>query len=438
MNSSLPNNQKGVLSRRHFLYLAGAGSLAFLVGCASSPVTGRPQLMLVSEEREIEVDRENSPHQISADYGRVQDDALNDYVASVGSEIAKQSHRPDMPYSYNVLNASYVNAYAFPAGTIGVSRGILLNMNSEAELASLIGHEVGHVSARHTAQRMSQGILTSVALTGLVVAAEPEWEQVVGGLGSIGAGALLASYSRNQEREADKLGLQYMAEAGYSPRGYVGLMEMLKEMSHKKKSFLQVLFSTHPMSRERYKTAVERADEYSKRNKPVYRERYMDNTASLRRIREAIEEMQEGNERMANGEPEKAREHYAKALKTAPEDYAANLKMAKCQIALEKPAKARKYSRAAREIYPEEPQAHHVLGITYIQLEKYEQALQQFNAYKEKLPGNPNTVFFQGYSLEAMDRKSRAAEKYHSYLEKVNRGKYAEHAHKKLKEWGYI
>lgn len=437
MSSSCKNN-KGGLSRRRFLYLTGAGSIAFLAGCATHPVTGRPRLMLVSEQQEIEVDRENSPHQISADYGRSQDSGLNEYVAQVGSEIAEQGHRPDMPYAFNALNATYINAYAFPGGTIGVSRGILLELENEAELASLIGHEVGHVAARHTAQRMTRGILTSVALTGLVVAADPEWEPVVGGLGAIGAGALLAGYSRSQEREADELGLEYMAAADYHPRGFVGLMEMLKEMSGRDRSFLEVMFATHPMSSERYQTAVSRAEEYSQRDRRIYRERYMDNTASLRQIREGIERMQEGDERMSAKEPEKAREHYAKALDTAPEDYAANLKMAKCQLGLEEPGEAEKYALAAREIYPEEPQALHILGMAHISRQKYEEALAQFDSYKEKLPGNPNTVFFQGYSLEGMGRRSRAAEKYQRYLQQVREGEYARHARNRLEQWGYI
>ncbi|WP_291323659.1 M48 family metalloprotease [Desulfonatronospira sp.] len=427
------------LSRRHFLYLAGAGSLYLVAGCATHPVTGRSQFMLMSESQEIEVDKTNSPHQISADYGVVQDRNLNSYVAGVGQDIASKSHRPQMPYSFNTLNAPYINAYAFPGGTIGITRGILLELQDEAELASLIGHEVGHVTARHTAQRMTRGMLASLVFAGAAAAAGPQWEGVVAGLGNIGAGALLASYSRNQEREADELGLEYMARSDYNPEGFIGLMKMLKELSGEDRAALDLLFSTHPMSSERYQTAVNRVrSDYAKNSKPLYRERYMDNTAGLRKIKKAVQEMQAGDDLMMQEQRQKARQSYDSALRAAPGDYAANLKMAKCLLSLENSSEAKKFARAAHEIYPREPQSRHVMGIACIRENNYEQALEEFSAYHEQLPGNPNTVFFQGYSLEGMSRRSQAAQKYSAYLQQVNQGQYAEHAYNRLQEWGYI
>ncbi len=427
------------LSRRHFLYLAGVGSLSIVTGCAIHPVTGQRQFMLMSESQEIELDKENSPHQISADYGVVQDKNLQDFVSGVGRDLASKSHRPDMPYSFNTLNATYINAYAFPGGTIGISRGILLELQDEAELASLMGHELGHVNARHTAQRMTRGMLAQVVFTGAAAAAGPQWENVVAGLGGIGTGALLASYSRDQEREADDLGLEYMARADYNPEGFIGLMEMLKDMSGEDRGSLEMLFSTHPMSSERYQTAVNRVrTDYSRNNKPLYRERYMDNTAGLRRIKQAVKDMQEGDDLMRAQKPEEAGEKYSSALQATSEDYVANLKMSKYLLARDNNSEARKYASAAREIYPEEPQAMHILGMAYLRQEQFEQSLAQFNSYQQRLPGNPNTVFFQGYSYEGMGRRNQAAEKYHAYLQQVNQGDKAQHAYNRLKEWGYI
>ncbi len=117
--------------------------------------------MLVLEEKEISIDRENSPHQFSADYGKLQDKQLDAYLSRTGKNIAANTHRFQMPYSINGVNATYVNAYAFPGGTIGFTRGILLSLQSEAELAALVGHELGHVNARHTAAIMSRKILAT-------------------------------------------------------------------------------------------------------------------------------------------------------------------------------------------------------------------------------------------------------------------------------------
>ncbi|MCA1742589.1 MAG: M48 family metalloprotease [Desulfonatronovibrio sp.] len=429
------------ISRRNFLYFTGAAGISLAAGCAANPVTGRQELMLMSESQEISIDKQNSPHQISADYGVVRDKALNNYVSHVGQTVVRTSHRPDMPFSFHTLNAPYVNAYAFPGGTIGITRGILLDLDNEAELASLIGHEAGHVAARHTSQRMSRGLLASVVLAGVSASVGSNLGDLVSGLGGIGAGALLAGYSRNQEREADSLGLEYMVKADYNPEGFVGLMDMLNEMSGKNENSMAVLFSTHPMGSERYQTAlreVETRYQARKKTRPIFRERFMDNTANLRKIAPTIKSLQDGDEAMAQKDPQKAREQYQRALKTTPNDYAANLKMAKCNMALENHHEANSFARKAKEVYPQEPQAIHVTGMTNLKLKRFNQALEEFNTYERILPGNPNTVFFQGFSLEGLRQREPAARKYYDYLQMVSQGEYAQHAHARLQEWGYI
>ena len=436
-----PGSSARRITRREFLRLSAMAGVGLMVGCAVNPVTGKRELMLMSEDQEISLDKQNSPHQISADYGTTRDKALDDYISEIGRDIARNSHRPDMPYSFHALNAAYVNAYAFPGGTIGITRGILLEMNNEAELASLIGHEAGHVAARHTSQRMTRGLLTAVVLSGATVAAGDQMGDLVAGLGGIGAGALLAGYSRNQEREADSLGLTYMVRSDYNPDGFKGLMNMLKEMSGRNESYLATLFSTHPMSSERYDTAVREVEtEYAEEQKtnPLFRERYMDHTAGLRKIGPAIKAMQTGDGEMMRKNPQKAREHYEQSLKTAPEDYAGNLKMAKCLLALEKNQDARRFVQKAQAVYPEEPQAKHVSGMIHLRLKNFEEALAHFDDYEQTLPGNPNITFFQGYSLEGMVRREDAAQKYHQYLQNVSEGEYAQHARTRLEEWGYI
>ena len=142
------------MDRRDFLWLltASVGASA-LEGCAVDPVTGEQTLMLMSESQEISIDQQQSPQQFSSDYGPVQDASVNAYLSEVGNRLARLSHRPGMPYSFRAVNASYVNAYAFPGGSIAATRGILAEIDNEAELGALLGHEIGHVNARHTAER---------------------------------------------------------------------------------------------------------------------------------------------------------------------------------------------------------------------------------------------------------------------------------------------
>jgi predicted Zn-dependent protease len=430
------------LSRRDFLRMTTLLGAGFVLGCAIDPVTGKQTLMLVSEDQEIEIDKRNSPHQFSADNGVVQDKALNDYVSQVGREMTAKTHRPQMPYSFRVVNATYVNAYAFPGGSIACTRGIMLAMDNEAELAGLLGHELGHVNARHTAEQMSKGQLTQAVVGGLSVLAGTQgavYGQMASQLGMIGAGALLASYSRDNEREADRLGMEYMVKSGYNPEGMVGLMEVLRGMSKRNPSAIELMFATHPMSEERYQTAKQAAGTgyQSARNLPLYKERYMDKTAKLRSQKPAIDELQKGQTEMMRKQMGNAQAHFQQGLKLAPNDYTALVMMSTSLILQERYAEGIRYAEQAQQVYPQEAKAYHLSGFAKLQNRDFDGANQEFATYDQILPGNSNTAFYRGYALEGMERREQAAQQYYRYLQSVRSGDKAKYAYSRLQEWGY-
>jgi predicted Zn-dependent protease len=431
------------LNRREFLRLSGILAAGLAAGCAANPVTGKSQLMLVSEQDEIKMDKQHSPHQISADFGPLQDKALNDYITGIGKTMAQKTHRPQMPYDIKGVNATYVNAYAFPGGTIACTRGILLTLENEAELAALIGHELGHVNARHTAEIMSKNMITSAIVGGAAAyigTRNASYGGIAAQLGMLGSGVLLASYSRDNERQADHLGMAYMVKSGYSPEGMVGLMDMLNSMSKHKQNATQLLFATHPMSSERYQTAVKmaRSEFATAKGQPLHRERYMDHTAALRKIGPAIQEMQKGDALMAQKKFAQAEGHYKKALAKAPQDYAALMMMARCQLAQKKTAAAGTYTAKAKAVYPAEAQGYYLNGFVMLRKKRYTEALNDFTAYEKRLPGNPNAYFFKGYAHEGMDQRKAAADEYYRYLKVVREGEKAQHAYGRLVEWGYL
>jgi predicted Zn-dependent protease len=432
------------LSRRQFLIMTSMAATNLALGCATNPVTGRSQFMLMDENQEIAIDHQQSPHQLSADYGTVQDTALQNYVQATGKAMAAKTHRSQMPYDFHCVNANYVNAYAFPGGTIACTRGILLDLDNEAELAALLGHELGHVNARHTAASISKAQVANVAVGGLAiltsVAVGSNAGSIAGQLGQLGSGALLASYSRDNERQADHLGMEYMTRTGYGPQGMVGLMDMLNSMSKHQASATELLFATHPMSSERYQTAVSEATkDYQKFNgQPLHRDRYMDHIAGLRKIKGAVKKMQDGEAAMGKKQYADAQALFKQALKTAPNDYTGLLLMSKCLLIQKKDKDAQRYAEKAKKVYPDEAQAYHISGIAMIRNKQYEGALEDFSVYQRQLPGNPNTVFYQGLSLEGMEKLDRAAKAYNSYLQQVQQGDQAQYAYGRLKEWGYI
>jgi predicted Zn-dependent protease len=426
--------------------LPGLGAAGWLSGCAVDPVTGKKTMAFASKEDEIAVDKKHSPHQYSEDYGVSQDRNLNAYLASVGSQLSSRSHRPDMPFNFQVVNANYVNAYAFPGGSIACTRGILLDLDSEDELAALLGHETGHVNARHYAESQAKGTLVQLASVGLSVAAASQGAQygeLAKILGQFGGGALLSHYSRENEREADSLGMEYMVRGGYNPQGMVGLMEMLNTQHQSKPNALELMFATHPMSSERLATANSRMQ-----NTPTYaqaakqtlkRERYMDNTARVRALKPVINGEQKGEALLNQKQYEQAAGLFGQSLSMAPDDYPGLILMGKTQLAMKRPQEAQPYLDKAKSIYPTEAQAHHLSGVSHLQMRRPDAALDGFQEYERLLPGNPNTVFLKGYSYEMMQNKRAAAQEYYRYAQLTQQqGSQAQYAVNRLKAWGVV
>lgn len=429
------------LHRRQLLWLMSAAGVGWLGGCANSPVGGGSILVGMSEEEEKQVDAKVAPRQFSQDLGAIQDSAVNNYVAEVGARLDGKTHRPQMPYSYRVLNANYVNAYTFPGGAVGVTRGILVDLEDEAELAALLGHELGHVNARHAAQRQGQAMVAQVAVTGIDIAASAAGWGSLAGMGSqLGASALLSSYSRDNEREADALGQEYMVRAGYPAKGMVDLQDLLVRQEKSAPSALQTMFATHPMSRERRETAARLASERygMSQSSPDGRERFMDHTASLRRIKPTIAACQNGETALAAKRYAPAEEQFRAALKLTPRDYAANLRLAECLQAQDKDREALGYAETARKIYPQEAQAHKLAGVLALGLREPGAAYNALEQYDRVLPGDGGVSFLKGVAQEGMGNQGAAAQLYGKYLQQTRQGKAADYAQSRLRAWGYL
>ena len=430
------------IGRREFLELLAAGGCGVVVttGCATNPVSGERQFMLISESQERSVDRKMAPQQFSSDFGPVQDVELSAYVNRVGTEMGRLSHRPGMPYSFRALNAVIANAYTFPAGSVGISRGLLVAMENEAQLAGVLGHEVGHVASRHSAEKMSKGMLAQLAVAGVALYVEHEDEQYTNlalGLGAVGTGVLLAHYSREDEREADALGMEYMVKAGHNPQGMPQLMQALMSLKEKTPSMFELLFSTHPLTSERHATAEQQARlVYSgAMQRDVHRDRYMDHTASVRKIAGAIREMEQGQRTLIQKKYAESEEHLNAALKQAPDDYAGLMLMSRCLAGQKRDKDAEAYARQAKRVAPEEPQANLMLGSLAARGGKHVQAIRSFTAYNHTLPDNPEVVFMLGLSHERAGYRPQASAAYKRYLQLVPSGKQATYATQRLSTW---
>jgi len=259
-----------------FIFLGVALLLFLLSGsCAVNPVSGGSELMLLSESDEIKLGKQTDA-QVRKQYGVYEDQKLNAYLNDMCQRLAKVSHRPNLPYKFEMVDASAVNAFAVPGGYVYFTRGILANLNSEAELAGVMGHELGHITARHSAQQYSRAQLAQfgVLVGGLFLG------DLVSGVAQLGVGMLFLSFSRDNERQADQLGVEYASKAGYDGKELAGFFETLERMNPgSDRSGLPGWFSTHPSPEDRVVAVRKEAGEWQQklgsRDLKVNREVYL-------------------------------------------------------------------------------------------------------------------------------------------------------------------
>ena len=223
---------------------------ASVAACAVNPVTGKRQFTLVTEAQEIELGREYD-RQIVAEMGLHPDTALQAYVQELGMRLARNSERPHLPWTFRVVDDPVVNAFALPGGFIYITRGILAHLNSEAELAAVMGHEIGHVTAQHGVNQVSRAMLAQLGLGAASIFSETvaRYSDVA----NAAMGLLFLKYGRDDERQSDDLGLRYMRAAGYDPREMADVFEMLARVSAASGGGrTPEWLSTHPNPENRY------------------------------------------------------------------------------------------------------------------------------------------------------------------------------------------
>ncbi|MGE5236039.1 MAG: M48 family metalloprotease, partial [Acidobacteriota bacterium] len=229
-----------------------------LAGCTVNPVTGRNQLDLLGESQEIEMGASLYPQAVQGSLGPLNDPTAQAEVTRVGNLLAAVSHRPALPFQFTAVNDPEVNAFALPGGKICITRGLLSRLDSEDGMAAVLGHEIGHVTARHAVAAYNRQLLAGVVALGAgvyVATSDSEYRGLVGLGAVLGSQLMLAKYSRDQERQSDDLGLAYAVKAGYSPRGMIETQKVLLDLQKRQPSVVERLFASHPMSAERLVTA---------------------------------------------------------------------------------------------------------------------------------------------------------------------------------------
>jgi len=258
--------------RRTLLPILLSGlATALIAACAINPVSGSRELALLSEADEVRLGRENDAA-VRKEYGVYANARLQAYVQQLGERLAAKSHRPQLKYSFTVLDSAEVNAFALPGGYIYITRGIMAHLNSEAELAAVLGHEIGHVTARHAVRQHSAAVAANVGFTlGSILVPELGSRAGQSLLNTLG-GALLSGYGRDHELEADRLGAEYLARSDYNPKAMIEVIALLKNQEVFEKALAAKegraprvyhgVFASHPSADERLKQVVGEAEKY--------------------------------------------------------------------------------------------------------------------------------------------------------------------------------
>lgn len=231
--------------------------------CAVNPVSGQRELMLLSEAEEVSLGRKTD-RSVVQQYGVYEDSGLNEYLRDLCRRLGRLSHRPGLAYEFKTLDSPVVNAFAVPGGYVYFTRGILAALNSEAELAGVLGHEIGHITARHSAQQYSRAQLAQVGLgVGMLLS---ETVRNYADLAGFGVKMLFLRFSRENEREADDLGVQYASRAGYDAARLARFFETLERLRPEKgDSGLPAWFSTHPNPEDRQGAVTRLADQWRRK-----------------------------------------------------------------------------------------------------------------------------------------------------------------------------
>lgn len=229
---------------------------AIAVGCSTNPVTGRSELILISEQQEIVIGSEAAPEFEQEFGGKVADESVQRYVQQVGQSVAAVSDRK-MPYEYALLRSNVANAFALPGGKVYITAGLMSRMTNERQLAAVLGHETGHVAAKHNVQGLQRQMGAAVLVEIAARVAGADKQQAAESATKIVTSMVNLKYSRDDEYQADDVGMKYMAKAGYSPWGMVELLATLKEMNDSEPGSLGELFQTHPLTTKRIDRARE-------------------------------------------------------------------------------------------------------------------------------------------------------------------------------------
>ncbi len=405
-------------------------TLCLITACGTNPVTGKSQITLMSQSQEIALGQQQySPSQQSQGGSYVIDPSVNSYVNRVGQKLARLSAQPDLPYEFVVLNNDVPNAWALPGGKIAINRGLLVLLEDEAQLAAVLGHEVVHAAARHGAEQQATGLGLQV-LAGAIQTQTNN--QLYRQAATLGAGSFQARYGRENELEADKYGMNYMAAAGYDVNGAVELQKTFVELSKGRKTdFFSALFASHPPSQERVDKNLNRASRFPQgvRN----RQAFLKATRQLRKDEPAYNKHEEAIKAASKKNWKQALSLTNQAIRMQPKEARFQITKGRLLSREKKNQQALSAFTKALNLEPSYFAPHLYRGLLYNQLKNYSRAEKDLLSSYQLLPSQPAS-FYLGEIAQRNNQRQKAVSYYRQAAQ--SGGNYGKEATGRLKRMG--
>jgi predicted Zn-dependent protease len=387
----------------------------FFINSCTTSNSNKPFFTLIPEEKEIELGKLYTPSSIDEFEGLYPEEEIQNYVNNVGLKIAKVAERK-VPYKFYVVNSGIINAFALPGGPVVITRGLLLQLDNESQLAGVLAHELGHINARHHVKFLEKQLALSMLLQiGSLLVPQDLTGEILLQLGQVSASLLTLKFSRDQEREADKYGFLYAFEAGYSPQGMIEVFEKFKKMEKKRPP---EWLSTHPLPESR----IKEVKEYIATFRPTGI--LIKDTQKFQEIRNLILQTKESYDYVENGKKaykderkEEAKNLFERALKLYPKNTVALIYLAKLEMEEGNLNKAKEYSEHSLKYDPNFFTANIISGIINFKLKNYESALKFFEKGKSLIPFNGISYYYAGRTYEEKGNFNLALKNYEKALE---------------------
>ena len=396
--------------RKLFIFL-----LVFLFSCAH--LTG--ESFLLPTDKEIALGSKLVPESITRFEGLYPDEEVQSYVREIGNKIARHAERK-LPYEFFVVNSGILNAFALPGGKIFITRGLLLELDNESELVGVLGHELGHVNARHHVKYLEKmlGISLLLQIGALLIGENDLKERALLQLASIGATLLALKFSRDQEREADLYGIKYAVATGYDPRGLIKVFEKFKKIE---KNRPPEWLSTHPLPETRIKE-VKRV--ISKMNLP---RNLKEDSPKFHRIKKKLlatkpsyDLCEEGKKLYRRGFKGEALEKFREALKIFPKNQVAMVYISAIYLEKGEPEKALEYAGKITRIDPYILWGWYLKGVSLFELKRYKESIKALEEAKKRVATYAGIYYYLGRNYEELGNVRKAIENYRRAVKLAN------------------